>query len=376
MKEYLLTPGPTPVPEDVALEIAKPIIHHRTPEFAGIFEQVLKGLQYVFQTKNDVIVFAATGTGAMQASVSNFLSSSDKVLVVEGGKFGERFSEICRTFGIRIVPIQVEWGKAVDPELIKRKLHQDKDIKAVYTTLCETSTGVLTDIKAVSEIIKSTDAILIVDAISGLGVCEIKTDEWGIDVVIAGSQKGLMIPPGLSFISVSEKSWKKAKVSDLPKFYFDVLQARKSASKFNTPWTSAVTLVRGLNVVLDKIRTEGLENVLEKYERLANATRSAVKSLELELFADNPANAVTAVKAPSGIDGQEIVKFMRNKLGVSIAGGQAQLKGKIFRIAHMGYIEKFDIIIAISALEIALRNLGYQLKLGTGVGVVENILFE
>lgn len=375
MKRYLLTPGPTPIPEKVNLAMAKPMIHHRTPEFANLFQQVIEGLKYVFQTKNDMVVFAATGTGAMQASISNFLSSSDKVLVVEGGKFGERFSKICKSYGVKVVPIQIEWGTAVDPEIIREKLKLYKDIKAVYTTLCETSTGVLTDIESISQVVNSTDAILVVDAISGLGVCDLKTDEWNVDVVVAGSQKGLMTPPGLSFISISEKAWSKVETSNLPKFYFDILQAKNKLPKFNTPWTSAVSLLQGLNVALNMIKKEKLENVFEKFAKLAEATRSAVKSIGLELFTSNFSNAVTAVKSPSDIDGQQIVKFMRNNLGVNIAGGQAQLKGKIFRIAHMGYIERFDIIVAISALEIALKELGYKVELGKGVGVAEEILF-
>lgn len=277
MKRYLLTPGPTPVPENANLAMAKPIVHHRTPEFADIFKEVIDGLKYVFQTENDIIVFAATGTGAMQASISNFLSFSDKILVVEGGKFGQRFSKIAKSYGLDVVSVEVEWGKTVEPEIIKQKLNKNKDIKAVYTTLCETSTGVLTDIETISKIVSSTDAILVVDAISGLVSCDLKTDKWNVDVVVSGSQKGLMIPPGLSFISVSEKAWTKAESSDLPEFYFDVIQARNKLPKFNTPWTSAVSLLQGLNVVLKDIKKNGLDNVLNEYAKLAKATRSAVE---------------------------------------------------------------------------------------------------
>jgi len=376
MKRYLLTPGPTPIPEDVSLSMARPIIHHRTPDFAKILEEVIEGLKYVYQTKNDVLILTASGTGAMQASISNYLSSSDKILVVEGGKFGARFSDISKTYGLEVVSIEVEWGKAVDPEIIKQKLDEDSSIKAVYITQCETSTGVLTDVEAISKIVAPTEAILAVDAISSLAACDLKTDVWGVDIVISGSQKGLMTPPGLSFISVSEKAWSKTSSSNLPKFYFDALQAKKNQEKFNTPWTPAITLLIGLNVALNIIKEEGLENIFAKYAKLANATRSAVEAIGLELFASNPANAVTAVKAPNNIDGQEIVKIMKSELGLSIAGGQADLKGKIFRIAHMGYIDKFDIIMAISALEITLEKLGYDIKLGEAVSVAESMLLD
>lgn len=374
MKRYLLTPGPTPIPEDVNLSMAEPILHHRTPEFADLFKGIIEGLQYVFQTSNDIIVFAATGTGAMQASISNFLSSSDKAVVIEGGKFGRRFARICKAFGVEVESIELDWGDVVDPEEVKNKLEKDDNIKAVFATLCETSSGVLTDIERIGEIVEPTHAILVVDAISGLGACDIKTDEWNVDVTVAGSQKGLMTPPGLSFISVSEKAWERAEESDLPTFYFDVHQAKKKLPKFNTPWTSAVTLTKGLSTALNRIKQEGLENYLSKYEKLAEATRAAVKELGLEIFASNPANAVTAVEVPSNIDAQEVVRIMKEEFGINIAGGQAHLKGKIFRIGHMGYMEKFDIISAISALEITLKKLGCDIELGKGVKVAEKIL--
>lgn len=376
-KKYLLAPGPTPVPPEVLAAMAQPIIHHRTPEYREIFAEVNEGLKYVFQTKNDVLTFAASGTGAMEAAVANLLSPGDKALVVEGGKFGERFREIGEAYGVEVVPIKVEWGKAVELVLMRQKLKEEREIKAVFTTLCETSTGVVNDIKAMGEIVSGEEAVLVVDAISGLGAMELQSDDWNVDVVVAGSQKGLMIPPGLAFASVSEKAWKLAKESKLPKYYFSFLKAKESLDKTDHPFTPAISLVIALREALRKIREEGLENVLYRHARLARATRAAVTALGLKLFAtEAPSNAVTAVKVPEGIDGVALVKNMREKYGVTIAGGQSQLKGKIFRIAHLGYADTFDLSVAISALEMALSELGYKVELGAGVKAAEEVLLK
>ncbi len=375
-KRYLLTPGPTPVPPESLLAMARPIIHHRTNEFRTILGQVTEDLKYVHQTKNDLFIFASSGTGAMEAAVANILSAGDKALAVTGGKFGERWQEICQAYKIDVTPLEIEWGAAIEPEVIKDKLSKEPDIKAVFTTLCETSTGVRTDIKAIAQITKNHKAVLVVDAVSALGAEELKTDEWGIDVVVAGSQKGLMIPPGLSFISVNEKAFKKIEQSDLPKYYFDIKKAKKSLEKTDTPWTPAVSLIIGLQQALKLIKEEGIENIIQRHKVLAEATRQAMKALNLELLAPkNPANAVTAVKVPEGLDGAAIMKNLRDKYDVWIAGGQAHLKGKIFRIAHLGYMNQFDIIVGITALEAVLKELGYKFELGAGVKKAEEILF-
>ena len=376
-KRYLLAPGPTPVPPEVLAVMAQPIIHHRTPEYREIFAEVNDGLKYVFQTKNDVLTFASSGTGAMEAATANLLSPGDRVLVVEGGKFGERFREIGEAYGVEVVPIVVEWGKPVEPEVIKQKLKEEGNIKAVFTTLCETSTGVVNDIKAMGEIVKAEEAVLVVDAISGLGAVELRSDDWNVDVVVAGSQKGLMIPPGLAFVSVSEKAWKLVRESKLPKYYFSFLKAKKSLDKTDHPFTPAISLVIALREAIRKMKEEELEGVLRRHARLAEATRAAVIALGLKLFAPQaPSNAVTAVKVPEGIDGLALVKNMREKYGVTIAGGQSQLKGKIFRIAHLGYVDTFDLIVAISALEMALSELGYKTELGMGVKAAEEVLLK
>nr|MBU1328316.1 alanine--glyoxylate aminotransferase family protein [Candidatus Omnitrophota bacterium] len=375
LKNYLLTPGPTPIPPRVLETMARPIIHHRTPEFQKIIQEVEEGLKYVYQTKNEVLIFAASGTGAMEGSVVNLLSPGDKALVVRGGKFGERFGEICKAYGIEFVAIDVEWGKAVDPKKIDDILKKDKLIKAVYTTLCETSTGVATDIETIGKILKNYEAVLVVDAISGLAVTPIKTDEWGVDVCVSGSQKGLMIPPGLAFVSVSPKAWTLVERSALPKYYFDFKAYKKALGKTDTPFTPAVNLVIALREALKIIKEEGLDVIFDRHKKMAFSVRSAVKAMGLELFSpDVYSDGVTAVKVPQGIDGEKLVKTMRDKYGVGIAGGQDEMKGKIFRIATMGYITPSDLIVCLATLETVLLEMGYKFQLGSGVKALEELL--
>jgi len=373
-KRYLLTPGPTPVPEEVLLSMARPIIHHRTPQFMAILKEAVEGLKYVFQTKNDIFLFASSGTGAMESSVTNLLSAGDRAIVVRGGKFGERFTEICQAYGVDVINIDVEWGNAVDPNRIKNILATDKTVKAVYVTLCETSTAVVNDIKTIGEVVSKTDAVLVVDVISGLGSVELKTDDWKVDVAIGGSQKGLMIPPGLAFVSISEKALAMVKTSKLPKYYFCYKAAKKAADKDDTPWTPAVTLVIGLVEAIKMIKQETLDGVILRQRKMAEAIRAAAKAMGMDLFAPNAASdAVTAIKVPPSIDGAKLVKIMRDTHGVGIAGGQSQLKGKIIRIASMGFMTQWDIIVVISCLEIALKQMGYDFQLGSGVKAAEEV---
>jgi serine---pyruvate transaminase len=374
LKRYLLTPGPTPVPTEALLSMAKPIIHHRTPQFKEILKEAVDGLRYVFQTKNDIFIFASSGTGAMESAVTNILSPGDKAIVVRGGKFGERFTEICQAYGIIPVNIDVEWGKAVDPAEIKNQLNRDKNIKAVYVTLCETSTAVVNDIKQIGEIVSKTDAVLVVDAISGLGSVELKTDDWNVDIAISGSQKGLMIPPGLSFVSVSPKALRLVELSKTPKYYFCYKAAKKSADKDDTPWTPAISLIIGLVEAIKMIRQETLDGAIARQRKMADAVRRAAIAMGLELFAPSaPSDAVTAIKLPETIDGAKLVKTMRDTYGVGIAGGQSQLKGRIIRIASMGFMTQWDIIVAISCFEIVLKQMGYDFQLGAGVQAVEEV---
>ncbi|MBN2831087.1 MAG: alanine--glyoxylate aminotransferase family protein [Candidatus Omnitrophica bacterium] len=376
-KNYLLTPGPTPLPPQVLEAMSRPIIHHRTPQFQAVLKEATEGLKYIYQTRNDVFILASSGTGAMEASAVNILSPGDTALVIQGGKFGERWTEICKAYAINTEIINVEWGKAVNPLDIENKLKSNPEIKAVFTTLCETSTGVASNIEAIGKMVKGTDAVLVVDAISGLGAIDLKTDDWGADMVVSGSQKGLMLPPGLGFISVSPKAFKLIEASKSPRYYFDLRKAKKALDKTDTPFTPAITLVIALNEVLKMMKQDGLEAIFLRHKTMADATRAAVKSLGLKLFAPEAgSDVVTAVCVPEAIDGEKLVKTMRDTYGVTIAGGQDELKGKVFRIAHMGFIEEFDIITGISCLEKVLTQMGYKFALGTGVKAAEEIFLK
>ena len=376
LKKQLFSPGPTPVPERVLLAMAGPVMHHRDPGYEELFQEVREGLQYVFQTKNEVLVFASSGTGAMEGAVCNTLSRGDEVLVVRGGKFGERWGEICEAYGVSFTPIDVPWGKAVDPLLIEKALDAQPAIKAVFVQASETSTGVMHPIKEIADIVKKRDGtILVVDAISALGVFDLPMDHWGLDVVISGSQKAFMLPPGLAFVALSAKAWEFVEKSTLPKFYFNFKKEVASTQKNQSQFTPAISLVVGLRESLKMFREEGLENVFKRHERLARATREAVKALGLELLApESPSDALTAIKAPEGVDGKKLKKNFEDKFGLIIAGGQSQLKGKIIRIAHIGYFQALDIIQAISALELVLQDMGYPVELGKGVRAAEEIL--
>ena len=376
-KNYLLTPGPTPLPPEVCEALSRPIIHHRTPQFQAILKEVSENLKNIFQTKNDVFILASSGTGAMEAAVVNLLSWGDKALVIQGGKFGERWTELCLAYGIKPIVVDVKWGEALQPHVLKEYLAKEPAIKAVFSTLCETSTGVTFDLKALGAVVKETEAVLVVDAISGLGAVDLQMDAWDIDVVICGSQKGFMLPPGLGFISVSKKAWKLVEESKCPKYYFDLKEAKKAIDKTDTPFTPAIGLVIALEVALKIMLGEGLSHIFERHRKLAEATRAAMGALKLELFAPSAASdAVTAVRVPEGIDGEKLVKTMRDEYGVTIAGGQGEMKGKLFRIAHMGYISEFDIILGISCLEKVLKKMGYAFDFGAGVKAAQEVLIK
>ncbi len=373
-KHYLLTPGPTPVPPEVLIKLALPILHHRTSEFGEIFTSVSEDLKYIFRTKDDVFIYASSGTGAMEASVVNLLSVGDKVLVASSGVFGDRWSRIISAFGITPDLISSEWGEAVEPSLIEEFLNKNPDTKAIFTTHTETSTGALNDLKTIGAIVSKTDAVLIVDAISGLVGEPLHKDDWNLDVVVSASQKGAMLPPGLSFISFSQKAWALCEKSTLPKFYWDMKRMKKSSLEKETPFTPAVGLFVGLQESLRLIKAHTLEKLWEEYLVLAEATREGMKALGLELFAKDPCRVVTSVKVPENIEGGKIVKIMRIDYGVSIAGGQEKLKGKIIRFAHMGYITRPDILVGFSALEMVLKRLNHRFEPGKAMAVVEEKL--
>lgn len=375
MKYRLYAPGPTPVPEEVLLEMAKPIWHHRTPAFEKVVEEVREGLKWIFQTKEEVLIFAASGSGAMEGSIVNPLSKGDRALVVDGGKFGERWWKICKAYGLEYDVIKVDWGKAVDPKVIEAKL-KEKDYRAVYMQASETSTGVYHPVKEVAAIVKNLpNTILVVDGITAVGVLPLPMDEWGIDILVSGSQKAFQLPPGLAFAAVSQKAWGFIKKSDLPKFYFNFQTELKNIQANTTAWTPAVTLIMGLRVVLQNMKKEGLENIFKRHEKLALATREAAKAIGLKLFApEAPSPAITAIYGPDGMDADKIVKFLRNELNMTITGGQDAAKGKIFRIGHLGYYDGMDIITVWSAVEMALKSMGYSFTQGAGVAKAMEIL--
>ncbi len=376
LKRYLLAPGPTPVPPEVLLAMARPMIHHRAPEFDKLFAQVRADLRWLFQTDNDVLILASSGTGGMEGAVSNFLSPGDKALCINGGKFGERWTKLCKTFGAQVVEIKVEWGRAVDPQQVADALKKDPAIKAVYVQASETSTGVAHDVRAIGEIVKQYDGtILVVDAITALGVFDIKTDAWGLDIVVTGSQKALMLPPGLAFASISEKAWRLAEKAKNGSFYFNFKRERENQQKNQTAYTPAVSLIIGLQEVLTMLKAQGLEMIFARHATLARAMREGVKAVGLSLFPkESPSDALTAISAPDGIDGQAVYKNLRVQYGITAAGGQDHLKGKIFRVSHMGYMDTFDVISAIAAIEMVLKGLGHRVTLGSGVARAQELL--
>ncbi len=377
MHERLFTPGPTQIPERVQVAMSSPLTHHRGSKFKKIFEDVIEDLKYFFQTEGDVITLTASGTGAMEACVVNLLSKNDRVLTVSGGKFGERWGQLCQTYGADAQIMEIPWGQAVNPSQIKSHLEKSPDTVAVFLTHSETSTGVAVDLKSIAEVVKKhSEALLVVDTITSAGVLPFKMDEWGIDVAVTGSQKGLMCPPGLAAVALNDRAWKKVAVSDMPKFYFDLLKEKKAQESMTTAWTPAITLFMGLREALKMIREEGLENMWQTYELLAHATREAVKGVGLDLFAQSPSNSLTAVRLPESIDGLKFKRHLREKYGIEVAGGQAQLKGKIIRIAHMGYYDTLDMIAMVSALELALADFGWEFKHGDGVYTIQNIFMK
>lgn len=375
-KYYLLSPGPTPVPEAVLAAAAEPIIHHRTPEFSRIFMETTEGIKYVFGTKEDAFILTSSGTGGMEAAIVNTLSPGDKVIAINGGKFGERWGNICKAYGVNCKEIVLEWGRDFTKDELEAEIKADSGVKAVFATLSETSTGAVYDVRGFGEVVSKTDAILVVDGISGVGATACPMDEWNIDVLVSGSQKSFMIPPGLAYIAFSPKAWKRVETSRLPKFYFDAVKAKKNLEKQTTPWTPAISLVIQQKKSLDIIKEMGLEELYAHHRILAESTRAGIRALNLEILAQKPGNILTAVKTPPGLDGVKLVKVMQDKYRAYIAGAQDPNQGKFFRIAHLGYMGGFDVIIALSALELALADMGYHFEMGGSIKAAENIIKE
>ncbi|MEX2190912.1 MAG: alanine--glyoxylate aminotransferase family protein [Bacteroidota bacterium] len=368
MKKRLFTPGPTPVPESVMLRMAEPMIHHRHVEFTQLFARLHENLQYLFQTTGDVITLTSSGTGAMEATVANVHSAGEKALFVNGGKFGERWGEILKVYGVEPVELTVPWGESVRIEDIEKALKEHPSISAVYLTHSETSTGAATDVQAIARLVRGTSgALTIVDGITAVGAMELRMKEWDLDIVVTGSQKGLMIPPGLAFVAVSDRAWERMKASRLPKFYFDLSAARKALRLNDTPWTPAISLVIGVDAALSMIRKEGLEKVWLRHSKLAASLRVAADALGLEVLAKRPSNALTALKIPKSVDAKQFSSVLKNTYGITAAGGQGELAGKVIRISHLGYYDELDMITVISALEMTLSECGYRFEPGAGI---------
>jgi aspartate aminotransferase-like enzyme len=358
--------------------MARPIVHHRSTDFEPVVASVREDLKWLFQTTQDVMIIASSGTGGMEGAVSNFLTPGDRAMTINGGKFGERWTKLCRSYGVQTEEIKLEWGHAVKPEQVAQHLKKDPSIKAVFVQASESSTGVAHDVKSLGEIVRNyPETILVVDAVSAMGVFDLKTDAWGLDVVVTGSQKALMLPPGLAFVSVSEKAWRQSEKAKCPRFYFDFKRERENLKKNTTAYTPAISLILGLQETFRMIKPEGLDGIFNRHKRLAQATREAMKAIGLSLFPkESPSDALTAVSAPEGYDGQTVYKNLRDQYGITAAGGQDHLKGKIFRLSHMGYADTFDVITAVSAVEMVLKGMGYPVKLGTGVGIAQEILMK
>lgn len=376
-KHLLMTPGPTPVPEKALLAQARGMIHHRGPEYGEIITSVVENLKYVFQTERDVFIFTSSGTGAMESAVVNLFSPGDKVIVASTGNFGDRWANIASAYGLNVVKLEFEWGTRADIDTIRKAIEENPDARGILCTHSETSTGAVNDVKAIAELTHGREMVVVVDAVSGLGACELRTDAWGLDVVVSGSQKALMAPPGLAFATVSEKAWKFVEQSRLPKFYFDYKKYRASIQKDppQSPFTPAISTMLALGETLKMIREEGLENIWHRHVIFGRAVRAAIKAVGLKLFSpdDDSSAAVTAVWSPEGIDPKQITTMMRVEYGITIAGGQGKVKGKIFRIGHCGYFQRSDIIATIDALESVLARLGFKFEKGAGVLAAQNV---
>ncbi|MDG2991830.1 alanine--glyoxylate aminotransferase family protein [Candidatus Synechococcus calcipolaris G9] len=370
-KAMLMIPGPTPVPESVLLSLAKHPIGHRSGEFSQIMAEITAGLKWLHQTKNDVLILAASGTGAMEAGIINVLSAGDLVVVGCNGKFGDRWGEVCDAYGLKTERITAPWGKPLDPDSFRQVLEADTDktIKAVIITHSETSTGVINDLETINRYVKAHGALIIVDAVTSLGATNVPVDDWGLDIVGSGSQKGYMMPPGLAFVSVSEKAWAAYQTATLPKYYLDLGKYRKDAQKNTTPFTPPVNLFYSLHTALTIMQREGLEAIFARHQRLQSATRAAIKAMNFALFAEDgcASPAITAV-VPQGIDAETVRSLMKKRFDIALAGGQDHLKGEIFRIGHLGFVGDRDILAAIAALEAVVYELGYKnFSLGAGV---------
>jgi aspartate aminotransferase-like enzyme len=378
LKQYLMTAGPTPLPPAVSQAMAQPMLYHRAPAFVEVYARVLDRLKGVFGTTSEVLVFASSGSGVMESAVANLVRPGEPALVASCGKFGERWAELCDAYDAETIHWETEWGRSIDPTALDAQLEQNPRVELVFTQLSETSTGVVNDVRELAEVTHRHGALIVVDAVSGLGAIPCPQDEWGLDVVVAGSQKALMAPPGLGFASASESALERAAAAPGRRYYFDwgrtVVGQRQDPP--DSPFTPAVGLVQALDVALALIDEEGLEQVYRRHDLLGRASRAAARALDLDLLGggDERANVVTAISLPESIDGAKVPKLMRERFRITIAGGQGRLKGRIARVAHCGYFGPFDIIVTVAALEMTLRELGHEVELGAGVAAAQRVL--
>ena len=368
-KRYLFTPGPTPVPPEVLEAMSRPVIHHRSSDFRAIFERCLERLRDVYRTEGDVLLYTASGTGGMESALSNLTRPGDRVIVVSAGHFGERWAAMARTFGCEVDQLTYEWGESPAPDDLARRLSELGGAKVVFTTHSETSTGVVADVQALAATAKEAGALVVVDAVSSLGAVPLETDAWGLDSVISGSQKALMTPPGLATVSVSADAWATVQKGAASRYYFDWGQTKARQDAFDSAFTPAVSTVVGLDVALGLLLAEGLEQAFERHARLGRACRAGVKAMGLDLFSpdDDRSAVVTAINAPDGIDSGELVQTLRDRHGIVLAPGQGPLKGKIFRIGHIGYYDVFDITTALAGVELVLSELGADIERGVAI---------
>jgi len=362
------------VPEDVLLELARPVIHHRSAEAKEVIVEVIDGLKEVFQTKHEILIPTASGTGAMEAAAVNTLPPGGKALVLSAGVFAARWGAICKSYGINAVMLETEWGQPVDPDLVAEALRRHPDTVCVMGTLSETSTGTGHPVEAIGRVVAETPAVFAVDGISGVGAMECRTDDWGIDLLCVGSQKALMLPPGLAFVAVSPKAWAKIDAFDSHSYYFNFKAARKKAKEFDTPYTPAHTLILALRAALRRIKDEGMDNIWQRHRRMSEACQAGVQALGLELFSAHPAEGLTAFLVPEGLKDAAIRNSLTERFGITTVGGQDKLKGKIVRIGHMGYTDELDVVATLAALEMTLAELGHDVEPGRAVTAAQQVL--
>ena len=378
--EILMTPGPTPVPPEVLIAQSQPLVYHRGPGYGALLTEVIDGLRWQAKASGDVAVYSSSGTGGMEGSVANIVSAGDKVLVVSVGYFGERYKTICERFGLDVTFIGYNWGQVAKPEDVAKALDADPGIKAVFIQHSETSTGVCNDIEPIAEVVRQRERLFVVDAISSVGAVELDTDGWGIDVCVGGSQKALGATPGVAFNIVSDRAWEAHRSSNAPRFYFDWTAYKAAAERKNaeSPWTPAISVLQGLAAAIRLAREEGLDNILARHRLLSKAVKAGIRGLDLPLFGEDLERSliVTAVKVPDGISDEDIVRLLRSRFGIVTGPGQGPLKGKIFRIGHLGWVQPLDVLTLFGALEVVLSELGYPLKLGAGVAAAQEVLLQ